>query len=87
MDAKKKRKPYKPRTLKGAESYVKNLRFQLAEMERYDRWKTHAINMLARLAADGPTFFDPMKVAEARKIRDETLKNLGLNPDGTPLKK
>jgi hypothetical protein len=83
MEAKK-RKPYKPRSLKGAEVYVRNLRFQLSEMERYDRWKSHALNMLAKLAAEGPSFSNPLDVYEAKKIRDQILDSLGLTPEGRP---
>lgn len=82
MEAKK-RKPYKPRTLKGAEVYVRNLRSQLDDLERYLVREQHTSRLLARLAAKGPAFDNLMVALEAEKRRDQILAELGLNPDGT----
>ena len=38
---------------------------------------------LAMLAADGPCFFNPLVAMEAKQLRDELLRQMKLNPDGT----
>jgi hypothetical protein len=38
---------------------------------------------LAKLAADGPAFYNPLDVIVAVKVRDEILHRHGLNPDGS----
>jgi hypothetical protein len=43
--------------------------------------------MLAKLAADGPAFFNPLNVHEAKRLRNLILGQLGMNPDGTFIKK
>lgn len=83
MEAKK-RKPYKPRSLKGAEVYVRNLRSQLDDMNRYLVREQHTSRLLARLSATGPAFNNLLVALEARSRRDQILAELGMNPDGTP---
>lgn len=39
-------------------------------------------NLMAKLAADGPTFYDSFAAMAAKIRRDEILKEMGLAPDG-----
>lgn len=39
--------------------------------------------MLAKLAATGPAFFNPLDAMEAEKLRDKLLRSVRINPDGT----
>lgn len=77
------KKPYKAKSLKGAERRVREL------MRICDSWRQVAEQfnserlMLAKLAAKGPTFFNPLDAMAAEKVRDEILDRLGINPDGT----
>lgn len=67
-------KPYKAKSLKGAEAMVRRLRQQIAQrddlLDRFD----HERKMLAKLSADTPQFYNPMIVMEAKQIRDRILK-------------
>lgn len=38
---------------------------------------------LAKLAAKGPAFFNPLEVMAAEGVRDRILKDLGMAPDGS----
>jgi len=40
--------------------------------------------MLAKLAADGPCFFNHLHVAEAKALRNDLLYQAGLRPNGQP---
>lgn len=76
-------KPYQAKSLSGAQAEVRRLRKQLIEahdlLDRYhDQRRT-----LARLAADGPAFFNPLQVAAAKRLRDKILRWDGMNPDGS----
>ena len=66
-------KPYKATSLKSAERMVRNLRRQVAAREellnRFDRER----RLMARLAADCPQFYNPLEVAEAKRLRDFLL--------------
>lgn len=76
-------KPYKAKSITGAQDYVRRLLKLRRETEALlDSYARDRI-MLAKLAAEGPIFFNPIYVAEAKNIRDEILKSLGMNPDGT----
>lgn len=82
-----KTKPYKAKTLSGAQSYarmlIKSRAKIVALLERYARER----KLMAKLAADGPCLLNPLELATAKKLRNEILRNeCRLNPDGTPLK-
>lgn len=68
-----KRRPYKARTLSGAEREVRQLRRQLARtcelLERYARDR----RLLAMLAAKTPQFDNPLLAMEAERVRDDVL--------------
>lgn len=82
-----KQKPYKARSLKGAERYVRMLikqrRVTNGLLEKYAMER----RALAKLAATGPCFNNPLHIYEAQAIRDEILmRECRLNPDGTEWK-
>ena len=81
-----KAKPYKARSISGAQQYVRLLLKQRMNTEALlSKW-SHERRMLAKLAASGPAFYNPLDVYAAQKIRDVILeKECRLNPDGTPL--
>ena len=75
-----KEKLYKAKSISGAEREVRRLRksfkhfVDLFEEAHKDRV------ILAKLAAEGPCFFDPLTVIKAKRRRDELLRtfcNLG----------
>jgi hypothetical protein len=39
--------------------------------------------ILAKLAAKGAAFFNPLDVFAAEKVRDEILATMNMNPDGS----
>lgn len=87
-------KPYKAKSLAGAQRKARELqrdnqrlRKQIADLGRYLVRAQHVQRMLARLAAKGPAFDNPIIVWEAEAIRDQLLAELGLSPDGEPLPK
>lgn len=95
MDAKnKKRKLYKAKSIEGAQRKVRQLqrdieqlRAELADVDRYLVREQHTSRLLARLAAKGPAFNNPLVAWEAESRRDKILAELGVNPDGTPIQK
>lgn len=76
-------KSYKAKSITGAQDYVRRLlklrRETEALLDSYARDRV----LLARLAAEGPAFDNPIICYQAKKVRDEILKHLGMNPDGT----
>lgn len=66
-----------------AEKRVRELERQLNEWrqiaERFDVER----KMLAKLAAKGPTFFNPLEAFAAEDVRDKLLAKMGMKPDGT----
>jgi hypothetical protein len=87
-----KAKPYTAKTLAGAQCRVRQLEKIVASMN--NGWadcecrenKANAnCQLLARLAAKGPAFDNPLEAMAAGKIRDEVLCDIGLNPDGTKI--
>lgn len=89
MEAKK-RKPYKAKSIEGAQRKVRQLqrdneqlRAELAYVDRYLVREQHTSRLLARLAAKGPAFDNLMVALEAETRRDQILAELGMNPDGT----
>lgn len=43
--------------------------------------------LLAKLAARGPCFYNPLEAMVAEKLRDDILRRVQLNPDGTSIEK
>jgi hypothetical protein len=43
--------------------------------------------LMARLAADGPCFFNPLEAMAAKQRRNLLLAAQWLNPDGSPVPK
>lgn len=74
---------YKPKSLSGATRRVRELERQIAARDQLlDRWKLER-RQLAKLAATGPAFSNPLEAMEAEKLRDGILTSLGMRPDGT----
>lgn len=81
-----KRTAYKAKTLSGAQARVRELENRIAEYrEKFDQLYEDR-SLLARLAADGPCFNNPLEAMAARKRRDLILsRQFRLNPDGTSI--
>lgn len=85
-------KPYKAKSLKGAQRRVRDLTAQVKHlnevlgvwMERTKEYREHC-RTLAKLAADGPAFDNPLKIYEAKNLRDTVLRECNLKPDGSHL--
>ena len=74
---------YKPRTLSGAAQRVAQLQSQIDERESLlKQWYADRI-ALAKLAAKGPAFFNPLEAMAAEKVRDAILAKIGMRPDGS----
>lgn len=75
------------KSIAGAERRIGNLQKQLREADALlVRFNAERI-ALAKLAAKGPTFFNPLDVVVAERIRDKILRELCyMNPDGTVLR-
>lgn len=74
---------YQPRTFSGAKRRVMELSEQVAERNELIERLTQERNVLAKLAAKGPAFFNPLEAMAAEIIRDRVLECLGMNPDGS----
>lgn len=81
-----KRKPYKAKSLAGAQARVRQLlKLQEEAVQLLDRFANER-DLLAKLAATGPAFYNPLHAAAASKIRDEILsQRFNMNPDGSPI--
>lgn len=67
-------KPYKAKSLKGAQTRVRQLVKQIVTLhELLNRFALER-ELMAKLAADSPQFDNPLVVYEAKKIRDRILK-------------
>lgn len=75
---------YKAKTIAGAERRVRELMKQVDQLQAsLEHYKSER-HWLAKLAATGPAFNDPLIIYEARKLRDRILRDeLGLFPDGS----
>jgi hypothetical protein len=80
-------KPYTSRSLPSAIREVRKYRRLIAAYQRTCTKLDAERNVMAKLAADGPCFFNPLEAMEAKRLRDEVLLAQGLAPDGTFLKK
>ena len=76
-------KQYKAKSIAGAERRVRELQKRNAKLLEYLDRSDGEVKALAKLAATGPTFFNPTEIWEAEKLRDEILARMGLNSDGT----
>lgn len=85
-------KPKKTRfkSIGTAESRVRLLEKRLAELDAICCRRTSELRfqrqvsvLLARLAAKGPAFFNPLEALDAERVRDLILAENGMNPDGT----
>lgn len=79
-------KPYKARSLKAAENRVNLLQRHLQELDAIARRYKLERDAIAKLAATGPAFFNPLDAAEAEGIRNRVLREQRMNPDGTFIK-
>ncbi len=66
-------KAYEAKTISGAQNMVRQLRRQIEERNELLKEFDHQRRLLARLAADSPQFYNPLDVAEAKRIRDKLL--------------
>jgi len=78
------KKPYKAKSIKSAQRRVRELQRLFDEavtaLGQYAKDRRN----LAKLAAEGPAFFNPIEVAAIKRLRDEILRSeCKLNPDGT----
>lgn len=79
------RKPYTAKTLTGAQAAVRRLQRLVDEQSRLLQQYHEERKLLARLAAKGPAFDNPLVAFEAERVRDAVLRQLNLRPDGRPL--
>lgn len=86
--------PYTAKSLSGAQRRVRELLKQrkelMADLQRLDQHLNNFLKeriMLAKLAAKGPAFDNPLVAFEAEQIRDDILRRVGLAPDGKFLPK
>jgi hypothetical protein len=82
-----KRKPYTAKSLTGATAYVRLLLKQREEWNATLGRYMKEVNMLAKLAAKGPAFFNPLEAMAAEQLRDRILRELNMNSDGTFIKR
>ena len=81
MVAKLKKTRFK--SLESAERRIRQLQQRIKDYEAICARKTDELHLLAKLAATGPAFFNPLEAAAAEKIRDALLYRMRMNPDGT----
>ena len=71
------------RSIAGAVRRIRELQRQVDYLQEIVRkWEQDRI-LLAKLAAKGPAFDNPLVAWEAEKVRDAVLSLSGLNPDGS----
>lgn len=67
-------RPYKAKSISGAQDMVRRLRKQIAERDalltRFDRER----RLMAKLASDDAKFFNPVEAWEATRLREELLR-------------
>jgi len=71
------------KSIENAERRIRLLEQRIRDYEEICTCKTDALRLLAKLAATGPAFFNPLEAAAAEKIRDELLYSMRMRPDGT----
>jgi len=82
-----KKKPYKAKSLSGAQRRVREMERTLESykevIEKFDKQRC----LLAKLAAKGPAFSTPLEAWAAENLRDSLLREQGMNPDGSFIKR
>ncbi len=81
MAAKEKKTRF--RSIESAERRIRQLQRRIQDYEAICARKTDELHLLAKLAATGPAFFNPLEAAAAEKIRDALLHRMRMNSDGT----
>jgi hypothetical protein len=84
-------KAYTARSIDGAQSYCRMLLKQrqraqslLSQFANANKRLKEDRKQLAKLAAEGPCFDNPLVIYEVKQLRDQILRDeCGLNPDGT----
>lgn len=71
------------KSIDGAVRKIRTLEKAIVQYQRICDRLEFEKRQLAKLAATGPVFFNPLDAIAAEKLRDETLARIGLNPDGT----
>lgn len=71
------------KSIEGAERRVALLERQIEANGGTIRAMVNDMRVLARLAADGPAFDNPLAIIAAKHIRDRVLADINLNPDGS----
>ncbi len=71
------------KTIEGAVRRIRQLEKQKEVLDTLLEEYARDRKQLAMLAAKGPCFFNPLVAMEAQTLRDEILKDMGMNPDGT----
>lgn len=80
------RRAYKAKTLSGAQSMVRRLLNQREELSEIIGKLLKERRELAKLAAEGPAFTNPLHVFEVQALRDRILREeCKLKPNGEPL--
>ena len=80
------RTAYKAKTITGAQRRVRELQKQNDDLNELASRLMNERVALAKLAADGPAFFNPLEVMNAKRIRDGILARNGFGPDGKPFR-
>ncbi len=82
------KKKHRFKSIDGAVRRVRELEKQLLEMRLLADKCYGESTILARLAATGAAFYNPLEAACAESIRDRILRErCRMNPDGSPFKK
>lgn len=79
---KTKRKP-RFKSVEAAERRVRLLEKRRDEYEEICQRYERQLIALAKLAATGPAFYNPLEVAAVEELRDRLLRSIRLNPDGS----
>ena len=69
---------YKAKSLAGAQRRVRELQSQIETWSAICDQLQRDRNLMARLAAETPQFFNPLDLMEAKKTRDLILKQLNV---------
>lgn len=69
-------KPYASKSLPAANREVRRLRRMYLELDAIALGIRQERNVMARLAAKKPQFFNPLEVAAAEKLRDDILRTI-----------
>lgn len=73
------------RKARSAEHKNSRMEHYIETLERDRRRLENTCELLAKLAADGPAFYDPGEVVAATLARNAILERLGMNADASPI--